>query len=81
MSAALAAEREALERQKSLQRFEEATARASRSLEQAISKRQRAQLLMGIADLAVYWATMAVKIATAAEVAESRDRVANHFLD
>ncbi|PKI59681.1 hypothetical protein CRG98_019922 [Punica granatum] len=78
---ALAAEREALEEQRSLKKLEEAKVSASRSLELAVSKRQRAQFLMGNADLAAYRATMALRIAEAAEVAESLNEVANHFLD
>lgn len=71
MLAALAAEREG----------PEAKASASQSLKVAVSKRQRAQFLMKNADLAAYRATMALSFAVAAEVLESSDGAATHFLD
>lgn len=78
---ALAAERGALEEQSALRKVEEAQASANRSLELAMAKRQRAQSLMGNADLAAYRATMALRIAEAAQVVESPDVAAAHFLD
>ncbi|KAI6676610.1 hypothetical protein NL676_037406 [Syzygium grande] len=78
---ALAAERDALEEQSALRKVEEAQASANRSLELAMVKRQRAQSLMGNADLAAYRATMALRIAEAAQVVESPDVAAAHFLD
>ncbi|XP_030545661.1 uncharacterized protein LOC115751798 isoform X1 [Rhodamnia argentea] len=78
---ALAAERDALEEQSALRKVEEAQASADRSLELAIAKRQRAQSLMGNADLAAYRATMALRIAESAQVAGSPDAAAAHFLD
>ncbi|KAF8021830.1 hypothetical protein BT93_G2082 [Corymbia citriodora subsp. variegata] len=78
---ALAAERDALEEQSALQKVEEAQASANRSMEFAIAKRQKAQSLMGNADLAAYRATVALRIAEAAQVLESLDAAAAHFLD
>ncbi|KAH9768930.1 Enhancer of polycomb-like protein [Citrus sinensis] len=74
-------QQDALEEQNAMRRVEEAKASAKRSLEEAVLKRQRAQLLMQNADLATYKATMALRIAEAAQVAESADAAADHFLD
>ena len=49
-------------------------------MERAVAKRQRAQFLMENADLAVYRATMALRIADAAQVAEL-EQAAAHFLE
>lgn len=49
-------------------------------MELAIAKRQKAQSLMENADLAVYRATMALKIASAAQEVDSQ-QAATHFLD
>lgn len=78
---AMAAERDAIEEQSALRKVEEARASANRSMELAIAKRQRAQSLMGNADLAAYRATVALRIAEAAQVMESPDAAAAHFLD
>ncbi|XP_039173102.1 uncharacterized protein LOC104454111 [Eucalyptus grandis] len=78
---AMAAERDAIEEQSALRKVEEARASANRSMELAIVKRQRAQSLMGNADLAAYRATVALRIAEAAQVMESPDAAAAHFLD
>ncbi|GAB4855059.1 hypothetical protein Ancab_023641 [Ancistrocladus abbreviatus] len=77
---ALAAEQNAKEEQTALLKVQEARASAKRSSEVAIIKRQRAQFLMGSADLAMYRAAMALSIAEAAQVAESH-QAAGHFLD
>lgn len=74
-------QQDALEEQNAMRRVEEAKASAKRSLEEAVLKRQRAQLLMQNADLATYKATMALRIAEAAQVTESADAAADHFLD
>lgn len=81
MFEALAAQTDALREQRSLQKLEETVASASRSLALAVSKRQRAQFLMGNADLAAYRATMALRIAVAAEAVESSTLVSAHFLN
>ncbi|OVA03611.1 Enhancer of polycomb-like [Macleaya cordata] len=64
-----------------VRRVEEATESASQSLQLAVLKRNRAQTLMDNADLAAYWATMAVRIAEAAQVAESTELAASFYLD
>ncbi|GMG99468.1 hypothetical protein Nepgr_001308 [Nepenthes gracilis] len=76
---ALAAEQIAKEEQSAMLRVQEAKVSAKKSTELAISKRQRAQFLMGNADLAVYRASMALRIAEAARVAGSL-QAADHFL-
>ncbi|KAL5800441.1 hypothetical protein ACOSQ4_033325 [Xanthoceras sorbifolium] len=75
---AIAAERDAVEEQNAVRKVEEAKVSARDSTESAILKRQRAQHLMEIADLAAYKAMTALRIAEAALVAES---AAAHFLD
>lgn len=70
-----------MEEQNAMLRVEEAKASAKRSVESAVGKRQRAQLLMEIADLATYKAAIALRIAEAAGVAESAEAAAAHFLD
>uniref|UniRef100_A0A7C9AJJ5 Enhancer of polycomb-like protein n=1 Tax=Opuntia streptacantha TaxID=393608 RepID=A0A7C9AJJ5_OPUST len=77
---AIAAEHNVVEEQCSNAAAEDAKASASRSVERAIAKRQRAQFLMENADLAVYRATMALRIADAAQVAEL-EQVSAHFLE
>lgn len=62
-------------------KVEEAKFSARDSMESAIHKRKRAQLLMEIADLATYKAMTALRIAEAAEISESVDAAAAHFLD
>lgn len=62
-------------------RVEEAKDSARKSMELAILKRRRAQILMENADLATFKATMLVKIAEAAQVTESTDISAGYFLD
>ncbi|KAH7536816.1 hypothetical protein FEM48_Zijuj03G0026500 [Ziziphus jujuba var. spinosa] len=69
----LQAEQDALEEQNAVLKVKEANASASKSMQLAVSKRQRAQILMGNADLATYRAAMALKIAEAALVANSPD--------
>jgi len=76
----MAAEQGALEEKNAMLKVQEANASANRSVEFAILKRKRAQLLMENADLATYRAMMAIRIAEAARVAESPD-AASCFLD
>lgn len=77
---AIAAEHNVVEEQCPSITAEDAEASVSRSMERAIAKRQRAQFLMENADLAVYRATMALRIADAAQVAEL-EQAAAHFLE
>ncbi|KAJ6349901.1 hypothetical protein OIU78_006151 [Salix suchowensis] len=70
---AMAAEKDALEEHSALRKVEEAENSVKRSVEAAILKRQRAQLLMKNADLATFKAAMALKIAEAAIAASSTD--------
>ncbi|PIN11149.1 hypothetical protein CDL12_16256 [Handroanthus impetiginosus] len=77
---AIAAEREAMEQQKNAHKVQEAKAVADRSEELAILKRQRAQMLMENADLATYKATMALKIAEAAQISKAPGTVSSFFL-
>lgn len=62
------AENDGVEQQNANPKVEEAKAAASRSLQMAIVKRQRAQLLMQNADLLTYKATMAIRIAEIAKL-------------
>lgn len=78
---AIAAEQDALEEKNAMLRIEEAKASADKSMELAILKRKRAQVLMENADLATYKATMLIRIAEAAQVAESTNVSAEYFLD
>ena len=75
----MAPNQDALEEQNVLCKVKETKAAASRSEGVAVVKRQKAQLLMENADLAVYKAAMALRIAEAARVAESADAVASFF--
>lgn len=80
----MAADQDAIEEQNAVLKVKEANASASKSMQFAVCKRQRAQLLMGNADLATYRATIALKIAEAALVADSPDAAAAstaHLLD
>ncbi|KAJ6717534.1 ENHANCER OF POLYCOMB-LIKE PROTEIN [Salix purpurea] len=61
--------------------IEEAENSVKRSLEAAILKRRRAQLLMKNAELATYKAAMALKIAEAALVANSTEVAVTHLCD
>ncbi|KAK2634222.1 hypothetical protein Ddye_029014 [Dipteronia dyeriana] len=78
---AIAAEKDALDEQIAMRRAEDAKLSAKNCMESAILKRQRAQQLMEIADLAAYKAMTALRIAEAAEVTELVDAAASHFLD
>lgn len=60
-------------------KVEEAKASVNRHVELSIVKRQRAQLLMENADLATYKATMALRIADAAQISESPDAASDFF--
>lgn len=75
----LAAEQNALEEQNAMIKVEEAKASVNRHVELSIVKRQRAQLLMENADLATYKATMALRIADAAQISESPDAASDFF--
>ncbi|XP_057980653.1 uncharacterized protein LOC131166271 [Malania oleifera] len=75
------APRDALEEHNAMHRVEEAKAAANRSVEQAVAKRRRAQILMEIADLAAYKATKALRIADAARIGASPDASAACFLE
>ncbi|KAJ6323121.1 hypothetical protein OIU77_012873 [Salix suchowensis] len=78
---AMAAEKDALEEHSALRKVEEAENSVKRSVEAAILKRQRAQLLMKNADLATFKAAMALKIAEAAIAASSTDVAVTHLCD
>lgn len=78
---AMAAEQDALQEQNAVLKVEEAKAAADRSVDLAIRKRQRAQVLMQNADLATYKAAMAFRIAEAAQVLGSPDAAAVYVLD
>lgn len=79
--AAMAVEQEALDEKNAMLKVEETKSAASRAVELAIVKRKRAQLLMENADLVSYKAAVALRIAEAAQVAESAEAIADHFLD
>lgn len=63
----ITAQQEALEEQNAMLRVEEAKVVADRSVELAGKKRKRAQTLMEKADLVIYRATLALRIAEAAD--------------
>lgn len=71
-----AAKQEAWEEQNVFLRVKEAKALADTSMEIAMSKRRRAQVLAENADLAVYKAMVARRIAQAMKVAGSSGEVA-----
>ena len=77
----MAAQQLALEEKNAMRKIEEAKASANRSMELANQKRKRAQLLMENADMATYKATVIMRIAEAAQVAESTDDIADFFLN
>ncbi|PIA39228.1 hypothetical protein AQUCO_02700423v1 [Aquilegia coerulea] len=61
-----------MERKKvSMKRVQEAQSKAQESLASAVFKRKKAQKLMDNADLAIYLAAMAVKIAEKIQIYES----------
>ncbi|KAK8671521.1 hypothetical protein V6N13_038115 [Hibiscus sabdariffa] len=80
---AMAIEHDALEEEDAMVKVEEARAAAAVSIETAILKRQRAQLLMQNADMATYKAMMALRIAEAASHTESpsEDAVGHVLVD
>ncbi|XP_008456590.2 uncharacterized protein LOC103496500 isoform X2 [Cucumis melo] len=63
--------RDAVEDQNAVQKYEESKAAAEKCIENAVNKRQRAQLLLENADLAVYKAMSALRIAEAIEASDS----------
>lgn len=75
------AEEEALEEQNVIRRVEEAKAFAATTMEIAVARRRRAQVLGENADLAVYKATMARKIAETKRAAEPSEVARNLFLN
>ena len=77
----MAAGRDAVEEQNAKLKVEEARISAKRSVESAVRKRRRAQLLMNNADLATFKAAVALRIAEGAAVTVSPAVVADHFLD
>ena len=78
---ALTTEHDALTEQNAMVKIEEARVSATRSVESAILKRQRAQLLMQNADMSIYKAMMALRIAEAARFTESSDCAVAQFFD
>ncbi|KAF8403240.1 hypothetical protein HHK36_011341 [Tetracentron sinense] len=77
---ALWAEHDDLAEQKAILRVQEAKHSARKSVELAVRKRRRAQVLMENADLAAYKATLVLKIAEAATITESLDVATASFL-
>ena len=78
--AAFSAEHDSLAEQKDMVKVEKASLSATRSVESAILKRKRAQLLMQNADMATYKAMMALRIAEAARFTESSEVQLLNFL-
>ncbi|KAJ6311400.1 hypothetical protein OIU77_013211 [Salix suchowensis] len=78
---AMAAGQGTFEGHNAMHEIEEAENSVKRSLEAAILKRRRAQLLMKNAELATYKAAMALKIAEAALVANSTEVAVTHLCD
>lgn len=68
---AMAAEQDAAEEESVLRNVEAARVSANKSVELALEKRKRAQLLMENADLATYKAMVALRIAEAARIADN----------
>ncbi|CAH8324448.1 unnamed protein product [Eruca vesicaria subsp. sativa] len=81
LGAVKTAEQEALEEQEAILRVEETKALAEATMEIAIARRRRAQVLGENADLAVFKATMALKIAEAKKVAEPIELSSKLFLN
>ncbi|KAL9235266.1 hypothetical protein vseg_010040 [Gypsophila vaccaria] len=77
----LQVEQTILEEQHAVLRVQEARASADKLVEVAIQKRHRAQFMMENADLALYQATMALRIAEAATSCMDSQLAATHFLD
>ncbi|KAI4322027.1 hypothetical protein L6164_021755 [Bauhinia variegata] len=77
----MAARQDALEEKNAMHKVEEAKVMAIKSMELAIHKRKRAQVLMENADLTAYKATVLTRIAQVAQAAESTDALAAFFLD
>lgn len=69
------------EEQNDFLRVEEAKVFADTTMETAIAKRRRAQVLAENADLAVYKAMMALRIAEAIKLAESSEVATTLFLN
>ncbi|GAB2276864.1 hypothetical protein Dimus_011576 [Dionaea muscipula] len=77
---AMVVEQNSQEEQIVMLRAQEARAAANRAMEVAVSLRKRAQFLMENADLAIYRAAIALRIADAAQVASSQVAAA-HFVE
>lgn len=65
-----------MEDQNAMQKYEESKAAVEKCIENAVNKRQRAQLLLENADLAVYKAMSALRIAEAIETSDSPEAAA-----
>lgn len=78
---AIISRREAIEEENAVQKYEEAKAAAEKCIENAVNKRQRAQLLLENADLAAYKAMLALRIAEAIQASESPEAAASFFLE
>ncbi|KAK6929097.1 Enhancer of polycomb-like, N-terminal [Dillenia turbinata] len=77
----LAAEHDAFYEDKAILNIQEAKAAASKAAELAILRRRKAQNLMEKADLLAYKATMALRIAEAARVAELAGLAGSNLLE
>ncbi|XP_038884677.1 uncharacterized protein LOC120075394 [Benincasa hispida] len=77
---AIISRRDDMEDQNAMQKYEEAKAAAEKCFENAVNKRQRAQLLLENADLAAYKAMLALRIAEAIQ-ASSESATAACFLE
>ncbi|KAL2465063.1 Enhancer of polycomb-like transcription factor protein [Abeliophyllum distichum] len=77
---AMAAERDVLEQHNIFLKKQEAKSAANASEALAVLKRQQAQLLAENADMSTYRATMAMRIAEAAQITESLGTVTPSFL-
>ncbi|CAI0410747.1 unnamed protein product [Linum tenue] len=78
---AMAVEHDALEERNAMLKLEEANYSAKRSLELAIEKRRKAQLLMENASLLCYKATMALRIAEALSAFGSAEVATTEMFD
>ncbi|KAK6933500.1 Enhancer of polycomb-like, N-terminal [Dillenia turbinata] len=77
----LAAEHDAVCEEKAMLKIQEAKAAANKAAELAILRRRNAQTLMEKADLLAYKATMALRIAEAARVADLAGPAGSNLLD
>lgn len=77
----MATKKEPFDEEGALLKLQEAKAAAKKAEGVAVLKRQKAQLLMGNAELATYRATLALRIAEGTQIVESADAAASFFLD